>query len=149
MPATATAVEFQVVSKRDAERLVFGYAVLATKRDGTPLVDLQGDVVVLRDLETVGYEYVESMRKRAGDGGEMHDGPAPFVLVESMILTPEKLRALGIAKGTVPLGWWIGFRATPEGYRQVELGKRLMFSIEGKGARVPLSQADPALLVAA
>lgn len=193
MATPSAVVELQVVAKRDAERLVFGYAVLATKKDGTPLQDLQGDIVVLRDLERVAYAYVEQDEERAAvkaaadetrrallatttydndasllkravrglfaalnvqvekaAGGEMHEGAARSVLVESIVLTPEKLEALGIAKGTVPLGWWVGYRVPAELYKRVQLGSRIMFSIEGQGARIPVSQSPAGeLLVAA
>ena len=60
-------VELQIVAKREPERLVFGYAVLATKRDGSPLIDLQGHHVELASLESSVYRYVERVLDRFQD----------------------------------------------------------------------------------
>lgn len=136
-------LEGRVVRKDAAQRLVFGFAVLATKSDGGPLVDLQGHAVDLPALERAAYVYVEEVEggafEKAAPGGEMHAGEARNTLVESFVITPEKLDALGIGPGTVPLGWWVGYRVPPDVYKRVEEGARMMFSIEGAGFLTPLA----------
>ena len=58
------------------------------------------------------------------------------VLVESMVFTKEKQNALGIAEGTIPEGWWIGFKVTdPDVWDKVKDGTYSMFSIEGEAIR--------------
>jgi Putative phage serine protease XkdF len=120
-----------VVEKREAEHRVFGWAVLSQKRDGSDLIDLQGDHVALPDLEAAVYEAME-----AGlNGGEMHQGDAEACIIESFVVTPEKVARLGIPAGVLPSGWWIGQKVSPETFARVQLGDRLWFSIEGVGER--------------
>jgi hypothetical protein len=65
----------------------------------------------------------------------MHQGDADNVLIESMVFTPEKLDKMGIAAGTVPLGWWVGYQVSPALFAKVKDGSRLMFSIEGTAVK--------------
>jgi hypothetical protein len=127
----ALTIPFEVIAKREPDRVVTGWAVLSTLSDGTPLFDLQGDHVLIEDLERVAWDYLEA----GGRGGEMHTGAAPSVVVESIVFTPEKIAKLGIPPGTVPTGWLVSQRVPPEIFARVQLGDRLMFSIEGEGLR--------------
>jgi hypothetical protein len=133
------------VSKFDTDkRLVFGWCSLS-KVDGREVVDLQGDYVPIEETENSAYQYVIHSRK----GGDMHrrvgkgffdDQDAPLHvsdLVESFVVTPEKLEALGLAPDAMPLGWWVGFKVNDdEQWRLVKEGKRPAFSIHGSGKRV-------------
>lgn len=68
----------------------------------------------------------------------MHERGGCAVLVESVIFTPEKIAAMGIPEGTVPAGWWIGFKVTDDDvWAKVKDGTYPMFSIEGEAVRVP------------
>lgn len=42
----------------------------------------------------------------------MHERGDAAALVESMVFTEEKKKALGIPEGTLPVGWRIGFKVT-------------------------------------
>ena len=78
------------------------------------------------------YQFVELYR----EGGEMHERGGCAVLVESMVFTKEKQQALGIPDGTLPIGWWIGFKVTDEDvWSKVKDGTYPMFSIEGTAIR--------------
>ncbi|UCC74380.1 MAG: ChaB family protein, partial [Gemmatimonadota bacterium] len=95
---------FDVAKVDEDQRLVFGWASIIENDDGTPLVDLQGDIITPDALEKAAYRFVLDSRK----AGEMHqrtDGIGR--LVESFVLTPEKAAALGIDKRS---GWWVGFK---------------------------------------
>ena len=47
------------------------------------------------------------------------------------------MSALGIPDGTIPEGWWVGFRVSdPDVWEKVKDGTYKMFSIEGTGERV-------------
>jgi hypothetical protein len=59
-------------------------------------------------------------------------------MVESFVATPEKMKALGIPEGTLPQGWWTGFRVPPEEFAKVKSGKWKMFSIQGKAQLEPI-----------
>lgn len=119
------------ISKVDApQRLIFGWASVIEK-DGKPVVDLQGDVIEEPELERCFYEFVEDARA----AGEMHEryGDAVGKLVECIVFTKEKQKALGIDLGKV--GAWIGFRLSPDVFKRVQNGELKMLSIGGSGAR--------------
>jgi hypothetical protein len=121
----------------DSKRQVFGYATV-THINGEPVVDLQGDYVPLDEIEKAAYTYVVQSRK----GGDMHrrDGDQPLHtadLVESFVITPEKLEKMGLDKDAVPHGWWVGFKVNDDQqWSDIQSGKRTGFSIHGSGKRV-------------
>ncbi|UCC71363.1 MAG: hypothetical protein JSV86_13325, partial [Gemmatimonadota bacterium] len=125
---------FDVAKVDEDQRLVFGWASIIENDDGTPLVDLQGDIITPDALEKAAYRFVLDSRK----AGEMHqrtDGIGR--LVESFVLTPEKAAALGIDKRS---GWWVGFKIDDDStWAEVKKGSFRMFSIGGKAIR---EQAD-------
>ena len=127
---------FEIQKSDNDKRLVFGWANVATRANGEVIQDWQDDIVEPEDLEEAVYEYVLNFR----DGGEEH---IPGLrkkcrMVESVVFTDEKLEAMGIPKGTVPLGWWIGFKVDDrEAWEKVKNGTYTMFSVEGSGQRVP------------
>lgn len=125
------------ISKVDEDkRQVFGWCSLS-ELDGKPVVDLQGDYVPISEIEKSAYAYVLTSRK----GGDMHsrDGESPLHtadMIESFVVTPEKLEQMGLPKDSLPLGWWVGFKVNDD--KQWELVKkreRTGFSIHGKGSR--------------
>jgi len=135
------------ISKVDTEkRQVFGWCSLSTK-DGAPVIDLQGDYVPIEEIEKSAYHYVVNSRK----GGDMHrrvkkglttdyDEPLHTAdLVESFVVTPEKLERMGLPEDALPLGWWVGFKVNDdEQWELVKSGKRTGFSIHGSGTRKDL-----------
>lgn len=126
------------ISKVDDEkRQVFGWCSI-TSIDGEPVVDLQGDYVPLDEIEKAAYTYVVESRK----GGDMHarDGENPMHvanMVESFVVTPEKLQAMGLDENALPHGWWVGFKVDDDTtWQRVKTKERTGFSIHGKGSRV-------------
>lgn len=115
-------------------RMVFGWAYVAKRADGSAVVDHSGDRVDNVDsLEFSAYDYV--LKSREGD--VMHTRKQTSVLIESMVFTAEKCEALGLDKDAVPTGWWVGFKILDdEAWEGVKSGKYAMFSIEGKGTYV-------------
>lgn len=128
------------VAKADEERhMVFGWASVAALADGTTVEDYQRDILDIDELEQAVYEYVLYFR----DGGEMHQRRGVGVLVESVVFTPDKLRAMGIPEGTLPYGWWLGLKITDEDvWAKVKDGTYSMFSIEGEATRQPIDGAE-------
>ena len=85
------------------------------------------------ELEQAAYRFVELYR----EGGEMHERGGAAVLVESVVFTEEKMEAIGIPPGTLPVGWWIGFKVLDASvWEKVKEGTYSMFSIEGEAERV-------------
>ena len=66
----------------------------------------------------------------------MHERGDCATLVESVVFTEEKMEAMGIPTGTLPIGWWIGFLVTDDDvWEKVKNGELSMFSIEGEAER--------------
>lgn len=124
------------ISKMDTDkRQVFGWASIV-EVNGEPVVDLQGDVMTIEEIEKAAYNYVRSSRK----GGNQHrrDGAEPVHvsdMIESFIVTEEKKQQMGLPADT-PTGWWVGFQVNDdETWAQVKNGERREFSIHGSGVR--------------
>lgn len=127
---------FKITKTVEDKQLVFGWASVAETKDGSPLIDWQEDIIEPDELEKAAYDYVLNFRNT----GEDHDPNKRRKgrLIESMVFTKDKQQALGIAPGTVPVGWFVGFHIDDlETWEKVKKGDFLMFSIEGKGERVP------------
>ena len=101
--------------------------------------DWQEDIVEPEELENAAYRFVELYR----EGGEMHERGGAAVLVESVVFTAEKMVAIGIPVGTLPIGWWIGFKVTDDDvWEKVKDGTYKMFSIEGEAERVEVKSDE-------
>ena len=124
---------FKIEKANDEKMLAFGWASVAVRADGGQIEDWQGDIIDPEVLEDAAYEYVRLYR----DGGEMHERGGVAALVESVVFTEEKQRLIGIPEGTLPVGWWIGFKVSdPDVWEKVKDGTYSMFSIEGEATRV-------------
>ena len=124
---------FKIQKSDDDKMLAFGWASIAVTAGGVQVEDYHEDTIATEELEKAAYEFVELYR----EGGEMHERGGCAVLVESMVFTKEKIKALGIPEGTVPEGWFIGFKVTDqEVWDKVKDGTYSMFSIEGTAERV-------------
>ena len=136
----AAGKSFSICKSDDDKRLVFGWASISITADGEQLEDLQNDMIDPEDLEEAVYEYVLNFR----DTGEEH---IPTMrkkgkLVESCVLTAEKQKAMGIPEGTLPVGWWIGFKIEDDdAWARVKDGTYKMFSIEGQASREPVGKS--------
>lgn len=131
--------QFHIAKADEDQRLVFGWALVAERTDGETIIDHQGDIVDPDELEKGAYEYVLKFR----DAGEEHIGTLrkKAKMVESCVFTPEKMKALGIPEGTVPVGWWIGFHVDDDDtWEKIKNGTYQMFSIEGKAVREPVNE---------
>lgn len=126
------------IRKADEERrLAFGWAYVSQDEAGNQTEDHSGDRLEPEELESAAYQFVELYR----EGGEMHERGGCAVLVESMVFTKEKQRALGIPDGTLPVGWWIGFKVTDEDvWVKVRSREYLAFSIEGTAVREKIEE---------
>lgn len=127
-----------VVKINEDQNLVFGWAYTSIDKDGERVVDHSGEVIYPEDLELAAYLFNLKFR----DSGVMHEGEVVGKLVESFVVTPEKLEAIGITQdmqkniqknGQLPIGWWVGFYVEDnEVFDKVKNGQYSMFSIQGK-----------------
>lgn len=125
--------KFKVIKSNDEKMLAFGWASVSMSVDGELIEDWQKDIIEPEDLEKAAYEFVELYR----EGGEMHERGGAAILIESVVFTEEKMQAMEIPAGTLPIGWWIGFKVLDEDvWEKVKDGTYSMFSIEGEAQRV-------------
>lgn len=124
------------IAKLDEDRMIaFGWASVV-KKDGVPVVDSQDDIMDEYALEESVYDYVLISR----DADEMHQKRGVGRLVESMYFTEEKIEKLGLPPGSLPTGWWVGFKVdNPDVWAKVKSGEYRMFSIFGRGRREPVN----------
>lgn len=123
---------FHIAKSDDEKMLAFGWANVSMRVDGKLIEDWQSDIIEPEELENAAYEYVLLYR----EGGEMHERGGAAVLIESVVFTEEKMQAMGIPVGTLPIGWWIGFKVTDKDvWEKVKDGTYQMFSIEGEAER--------------
>lgn len=133
------------ISKLDPDkRLAFGWASIS-KVNGEPYVDRQGDWIPIEVTEQAAYDYVRKSRV----GGDMHRragitkdfGPHKVAdLVESFVVTAEKLSKMGVPPDAVPEGWWIGMKVhDDETWDAIKSGRRTGFSVHGSGLRKEVS----------
>lgn len=128
-------MEAEIVKLDTDQRLVFGWASVTHDTNGHLLVDRQGDYIDdPAELEKAVYDYVLKSR----DGGEIHLNRGVSTLVESMFFSPDKIEKLGIPAGTLPTGWWLGFKVHDDRvWDEVKKGNYKAFSVGGKGYRTP------------
>lgn len=130
---------FKIQKSEDDKMLAFGWANVAVTAGGEQIEDYHEDLIDPEELEQAAYKFVELYR----EGGEMHERGGCAVLVESMFFSKEKQKALGIAEGTLPEGWWIGFKVTdPDVWEKVKDGTYSMFSIEGEAIREEVTEEE-------
>ena len=118
----------EIIEKNEDQQLVFGWASVV--EDGGKLVeDSQGDIISESELEKAFYDFVLNAR----NAGEMHLRKDAGQLVECIVFTKEKQKALGIDLGKI--GAWVGFKVDVETFAKIKDGTYNMFSIGGKGVR--------------
>ena len=130
----ASSPAFTIKKAVEDKMQVFGWASISEMPDGKEISDWEGDMIAPEELEKAAYSYVLNFR----DTGERHDPGKrkKGKLIESVVLTAEKQRAIGIPSGVVPIGWWVGFQITdPDTWAKIKSGEFRMFSIEGTGKR--------------
>lgn len=116
----------QIAKVNPHKNLVFGWANVAFTK-GNQVEDMQGHSIDVEDLEDTAYKFVVKYRI----SGEMHSGDSFGELVESLVVTEDKIAKAGFPKEM--LGhWWVGFRLPPDKFQKVLDGKLLMFSIQGR-----------------
>lgn len=125
----ALAADRAVLKVDEEQRMVFGWANVAMLNENEPVVDLQNDTIDGVTLEKAAYDYVRRYRVV----NDMHKGAAVGDLVESFVLTPEKLAAMGLErKGAPAVGMWVGYKLDETEWAAFKRGERPMFSIEGE-----------------
>lgn len=145
-----TSLVFQIQKRDDDRRLVFGWASVAVKSDGSLPNDAHGDVIdtpeVQRAWEDAFYTYVQEVAK----GDDMHEFFGVADLVECCVFTPEKTasiaKSLGLSGESKFVGAWVGYRLPEtkrgeDAWQAVKRGERNAFSIVATVTREELADA--------
>lgn len=117
------------ITKIDEERhLAFGWAYVAEDASGEQLIDHSDEFVLKEDLEDAAYVFNIAFR----ESDERHTEPVIGHLVESFVVTPEKLAKMGLAEDALPRGWWTGWYVPDDAvWEKVADGTYPMLSIGG------------------
>lgn len=129
-----TGARFEVVKLDETRHRVTGFAMVSLNKNGEPVYDLQGDHITPEELVKAVQDFATVVGENAVD--DMHDHSDSGRVVESMVLTAELQKALGIPEGTQPVGWLVTVEVPKSQFELVKAGKRPMFSIEAKALRV-------------
>src|SRR5512139_52273 len=117
------------IAKTDAPRRhVYGWLSKVIECDGTPVVDRQGDIIPVDELEDAAKAF--ALDSRAAD--VLHDGSPVGRVFESYVSTPEKRLAQGYQSDDQSVGWWIGMEVPPDVFARVQSGELGAFSIGGQ-----------------
>jgi hypothetical protein len=129
------ATEFKINKIDEDQRVIFGWASVTIRKDGTTVVDSQEDTISTETLEGAAYAYVVKYRT----GGLEHSKTGVATLIESFLVTKSKLSAMGLSEDSLPEGWWVGFRVDDASvWKRVKSGELNMFSIGGKAKKRPV-----------
>jgi len=126
-------INVEIFKSNEFEKLVSGWASVAKNADGSLPLDWDGDVITAEVLEKAAIDFMLKYR----ESGEMHKGEPIGTVVESIVFTEQKMKAMGIPEGTIPEGWFITVKIhDDEVFKKVVDGKYKMFSIQGKARRL-------------
>ena len=109
---------------------VYGWANWSVTKAGKMVTDLQNDQIPPEVLERAAHNFV----LHYGEGRMEHERKSVARLIESVFITDEKLKAMGLKlsdefKGA---GWFVGFKVDdPEVWSKVQAGELAAFSIGG------------------
>lgn len=113
----------------DDKRQVFGWANISVRKNGHVIRDWQDHIIPPSELESAAYEFALSYRDA---GADHRTGHLSGKMIESFVVTKEKLSAMGLAPDALPQGWWVGFQIDNDAdWDKVKKGDYRMFSIEG------------------
>jgi len=128
-------LEPETMLKSDSNNCLFGWAYLAIDKDGNQQIDHSGEFVKeenFEDLELATYAYNLAFR----EADTQHDMVAKGYLIESVVFTKEKMKAMGIPEGILPQAVWLGFHFPSDNdYNEICKMSKPMFSLFGKATK--------------
>lgn len=124
----AFTAELTVCKVSEEQQLVYAFASVI-EENGEPVVDLHGDIISESELVKAAHR---SFRRMIGK--EMHQGGQVAEIVESIVLTKELQKALGIDIGKV--AWLVAMKIYDlDVWQKVKDGTLSALSIGGRGIR--------------
>lgn len=135
---SAVVYDFRVpITKRDdAKRLIYGWAAVVTKADGTPVVDLQGDITPIDEIEKAAHKALAFGGR--GKTGVQHEHTGVGDIVESAIINKAFRDAHSMPPG--PEGWWVGMKIhSDDVWKRITSGELSELSFKGTARRTALA----------
>jgi hypothetical protein len=130
-PQMANAACDYVINLEIVTRDPTGTVVAMPQKDGKPVVDTQNDTIEEAELVKTAHLFITDYRA----GKVMHEGEDVGEVVESIVLTSDLQKALGIDLKKV--GWLIGMKINDETiWKQAKAGEFNSFSVGGVARRV-------------
>lgn len=129
-------ITFEIVKANDERRLLTAITNIVTDSEGKPVVDHQGDVIKIDNLEQ---SFIDafSIHGGMGMGGTMHRNKGGVDVVQHFTLSKGEREALGFGPG--PEMGIVKLRVTDDQiWADVKAGKYPEVSIGGEGERSPL-----------
>lgn len=128
----ATTKSFEIEKADEERQIVFGWAYQSEDESGERIVDHSGEFVKTDVLEDAAYVFNLDYR----EGDERHTETAKAQLIESFVVTPEKLEKMGLPDDALPRGWWVGFHVEDtELFGKIRDGEYPMMSIGGRAEK--------------
>lgn len=125
----------------EMNQIIFGWANVSVTPDGEKIWDAHNDHIPIEELELGAYYFVLRVRVMGTDHDD--DKEAKGYLVESVVFTKDKMKAIGIPEGLVNEGWWVGFYIPDKQlFADVLSGKYRMLSIQGISVRKEVSYEE-------
>jgi hypothetical protein len=137
-------VELQedMIKYDDEHNCIFGWGYVAIRKDNSQVYDHSTEYVAeedYKDLELGIYAY--NLEFRASDIG--HVEKQTGYLIESFVVTKEKLKKMGLPENALPLGVWCGyFFPNDEDYAKIKKMRHPMFSLFGSAKKEYIKEED-------
>lgn len=125
-------IRFQIKKLNEERRLVTAWASVVSHADGTPVIDFEGDIIPIDELEKAFIEAFADGGLRKG--GEMHENIGGVDIVQQFTFSSAEREALGFGKGEE--GGIVKLRVNDDSiWARVKSGELPDMSIKGEGER--------------
>jgi hypothetical protein len=130
-------VELQedMIKYDDEHNCIFGWGYVAIRKDGSQVEDHSTEYVAEEDYKDLEMGmYAHNLEFRASDIG--HVEKQTGYLIESFVVTKEKLKKMGLPENALPQGIWCGyFFPNDEDYAKIKKMRHPMFSLFGSATK--------------
>jgi hypothetical protein len=134
--------KFEPMMKNEELQMLFGWTYVAQRPDGEMVIDHSGEFVKeenFEDLENA--TYIFNIAYRQAD--IRHSCVAKGILIESVVMTKEKQKAMGIPEGIVPLGVWQGYWfPDKDDWSEIRKMKSPMYSLYGSAVKELIEEVE-------
>ena len=141
-PETIIKMQEDMIKYDDTHNCIFGWGYVSKKATGEQVFDHSTEFVAEEDYSDLELGmYAFNLEYRASDIG--HVEKQTGYLIESFVVTKEKLKKMGLNEDALPMGIWCGFFfPNDEDYANIKKMKHPMFSIFGSAHKEFIKEED-------